>query len=41
MGALQYVPEFDLAEETQIGDFDDIARECIRLLETDQTDSHG
>ena len=27
MGALQYVPEFDLAEETQIGDFDDIARE--------------
>lgn len=39
MGALQYVPEFDLAEETQIGDFDDIARECSRLLATNQTDS--
>ena len=39
MGALQYMPEFDLAEETQIGDFDDIARECSRLLETNQTDS--
>ena len=38
MGALQYVPEFDLAEETQIGDFDDIARECSRLLATNQTD---
>ena len=39
MGALQYVPEFELAEETQIGDFDDIACECRRLLETNQTDN--
>ena len=39
MGALQYVPEFELAEETQIGDFDDIAGECRRLLETNQTDN--
>ena len=33
------MPEFDLAEETQIGDFDDIARECSRLLAKNQTDS--
>ena len=39
MGALQYAPEYDFEEKSQIGDLDEIAQECSRLLATNEAEN--